>query len=86
MTIAEAKQEYNALLKRYNKAVEYFDRKDIPETEKEKFIDNFQEILTGLNYYLSKIEVFTNQQILEGFYEWFGHAYWSNWHSKNIEW
>jgi len=69
MTIAEAKKEYNALLKRYYKAVEYFDRKDIPESEKEKFIENFREILAGLNYYLSKIEVFTNQQVLEGFYE-----------------
>lgn len=64
-----AKQEYNALLKRYNKAVEYFDRKDIPDSEKEKFIPSFLEILKGLNYYLSKIGVYTKKEILEGFYE-----------------
>lgn len=67
MTIAEAKKEYNKLLKRYDKANEYFDRSDISQVDKEKFLDDFQEVLKGLNYLLGKIELYTNQEILEGF-------------------
>lgn len=66
MTVSEAKKEYNKLLQRFNKANEYFDR-DIPQSEKEKFLDDFIEVLTGLNYLLSKIEVYTRQEVLEGF-------------------
>lgn len=68
MTISEAKCEYNKLLQRFNKANEYFDR-DIPQIEKEKFLDDFIEVLTGLNYLLSRIEVYTRQEVLEGFNE-----------------
>lgn len=68
MTITEAKKEYNKLLKRFHKAEEYFHREDIPETEKEEFLGNYQEVLTGLNYYLGKIEVYTKQEVLEGFH------------------
>lgn len=67
MTISEAKKEYNLLLKRFYKAEEYFDREDISYQEKEKFLGAFQEILKGLNYYLSKIEIYTSQEVLEGF-------------------
>lgn len=67
MTISEAKREYNQLLTRFYKAEEYFDREEILYQEKERFLGAFQEILTGLNYYLSKIEVYTSQEILEGF-------------------
>ena len=67
MTIAEAKEEYNKLLKRYDKANEYFDRSDVSQIDKEKFLDDFQEVLKGLNYLLGKIELYTNQEILEGF-------------------
>lgn len=67
MTVAEAKENYNKLLKRYEKAGEYFDRKDISQAEKEKQLENFQEVLTGLNYYLDKISIFTSQEVLEGF-------------------
>lgn len=67
MTIKEAKREYNALLTRFNNAGEYFENDDIPYTEKEKFLPYFQKILTGLNYHLSQIEVYTNQEILGGF-------------------
>lgn len=67
MTVAEAKENYNKLLKRYEKAGEYFDRKDISQAEKEKQLENFQEVLAGLNYYLDKISIFTSQEVLEGF-------------------
>lgn len=63
----EAKKEYNTLLKRYYKANEYFDRKDIPNQEKERFLDAFKEILKGLNYLLKKIEVYDEREILDGF-------------------
>lgn len=61
------KKEYNRLLKRFNKAEEYFDRKNISQKEKEGFLGNFQEVLRGLNFHLDKIEVYTNQEIMEGF-------------------
>lgn len=66
----ELKLEYNKSLKRYYKAMEYFDRKDISQEEKEKYLPNFQEILNKLNYLLSKLEVYTNQEVMEGFHEW----------------
>lgn len=69
MTIKEAKEEYNQLLKRYNKANEYFERADISQEDKEKFLPHFQQVLYGLNYLLGKIEVYTNQEVMEGFYE-----------------
>lgn len=67
MTVTEAKKQYNELLKRYYKAGEYFEREDISNSEKEQFLENFQQVLAGLNYYLGKIEVFTSQEVLEGF-------------------
>lgn len=69
MTIAEAKNEYNKLLDRFNKANEYFDREDITQEEKERFLPSFQEVLKGLNYLLGKIEIYTKQQVLEGFHD-----------------
>lgn len=68
MTIAEAKKEYNVLLERFNKANGYFENEEIPQADKEQFIGNFNEILKGLNYFLSKIEVYTNREVLEGFH------------------
>lgn len=65
----EAKREYNKLLERFNKANNYFENENIPNTEKEKYLSSFNEILAGLNYYLGKIEVYTNREILEGFHE-----------------
>ena len=67
MTVAEAKKEYNKLIKRFDKAGEYFERDDIPQEEKEKFLPHFQEILRGLGYYLNRIEVYTEQERVEGF-------------------
>ena len=69
MTIQEAKKEYNKLIKRFDKAEKYFDRKDVSQEEKEKFLPHFQEILKGLNYYLMKIEVYTEQERVGGFYD-----------------
>jgi flagellin-specific chaperone FliS len=68
MIIEEAKEDYNKLLQRFHKANEYFDKKDIPQSEKEKFLGNYQEILRGLNYYLGKIEVYTNQEVMKEFH------------------
>lgn len=62
------KEEYNKLLQRFHKANEYFDREDVSLSEKDKFLGNYQEILKGLNYYLGKIEDYTNEEILEGFH------------------
>lgn len=67
MSSAAAKKEYNKLLKRFNNATEYFEREDIGQEEKEKFLGKFQEILTGLNYQLSKIEIYHIQEIMKGF-------------------
>ena len=69
MTILEAQREYNELLKRFHKANEYFESDKATQIEKEKFLPQFQEVLKGLNYLLSKIEVFTKQEVLEGFHE-----------------
>ena len=55
------------LLERYNKANKYFERTDISDTQKEQFLSSFQEILIGLNYYLQKIEIYSEQEVLEGF-------------------
>lgn len=68
MNIVEAKDNYNKLLKRYKKAGEYFDRKDISQEEKENQLGNFQLVLKGLNHYLGEIEIYTSQEVLEGFY------------------
>ena len=67
MTIGKAKKEYNRLLKRFNNAWNWFDREDIPMERKEEFLGEYEKILNGLNYYLSKIEVYTNQEVLGGF-------------------
>lgn len=63
----EFKNEYNKLLKRFEKANEYFNDADIPQKEKEQQLENFREILVGLNYWLGKIELYTSQEIMGGF-------------------
>lgn len=67
MTITEAKKEYNNLLQRFNKANVYFENKNIGNEEKEVYLKDYKGILKGLNYYLSKIEVYETNQVLEGF-------------------
>ena len=66
MTVLEAKKEYNKLLKRFNKANEYFERTDISNEEKERQLENFGAVLKGLNYYLKRIEIYSSQEVLEG--------------------
>lgn len=67
MTIGEAKKKYNALLKRFNNAWNWFDRENIPSERKEEFLGEYEKIVNGLNHYLNKIEVYTNQEVLGGF-------------------
>lgn len=68
MTISEAKKNYNKMLQRFIKAEKYFDTTDISLEEKEKQLENFEVVLKGLNYYLDKVHVFSEQEILEGFH------------------
>lgn len=64
-------EKYNLLLRRYHRAVKWLDDPVRTEEEREKYIDNFREILQGLNFYLKKIKEtginLTSKQILEGF-------------------
>ena len=66
MTVADAKQEYNKLLDRFYKALDYFES-EVPQEEKEKQLENYQAILKGLNVCLSKIKIFTANEVLGGF-------------------
>ena len=66
MTVLEAKKEYNKLLKRFDKANEYFERTDISNEEKERQLENFDVVLKGLNYYLKRIEIYSSQEVLKG--------------------
>ena len=67
MIINQSKTEYNKLLDRFYKAEKYFESEDIPYEEKEKQLENYQEILKGLNVCLSKIKIFTANEVLGGF-------------------
>ena len=62
--------EYNKLLDRFYKALDYFENEDIPWEEKEKQLENFKAILTGLNVCLSNIKIFTDDEVLGGFKIW----------------
>lgn len=66
MTIKQAEQEYNKLLTRYNKAIEYFES-EVTQEVKETYLEGFKEVLKGLNYYLDRVGPHTNKQVLEGF-------------------
>ncbi len=67
MDIENAKKEYNRLLERFNKANEYFDRTDVGQEEKEKFLPQFRKVLSHMSYLLGEIEVYTKQEVFEGF-------------------
>lgn len=67
MTILEVKVEYNNQLKRYHKAVEYFERDDVTQVEKENNLDNYKQVLNNLNILLGKMVDYTPQEVLEGF-------------------
>jgi len=66
MTVADAKQEYNKLLDRFYKAEKYFES-EVSQEEKQKQLENYQAILNGLNTCLSKIKIFTANEVLGGF-------------------
>lgn len=68
MTVGEAQREYNKLLSRYHKANEYFDRDDVSQEDKKKYLSDYQKILKGLSYLLNKITIYTNKEVLEGFH------------------
>lgn len=67
----ELKQKYNALLKRYNKAVKYMENPSIPFSERMKHEDSFKSLVKELNTTLEIInadgEEITEKNILEGF-------------------
>ena len=67
MEIGNAKKEYNMLLERFNKANEYFDREDLSQEEKERFLPQFQKVISHMSYLLGEIEVYTKQEVFEGF-------------------
>ena len=64
MTIPEAKKEYNKQLKRYNKALEYFDSGD---GDNEKYFKDFQKLLLGLSSLLKIIGTYTQEEVWYGF-------------------
>lgn len=69
MTIKQAKEEYNEILKRYNNGVKYLDDNTKEHSERLKFLPLLQEIMRKLNYLLTKIGTYSGKEILEGFYE-----------------
>jgi len=64
MTIAEAQREYNEQLKRYYKALDYFDS---DAKDKEKHFKDFQKLLLGLSSLLRMIGIYTPEEVLNGF-------------------
>lgn len=70
MDIAELKQEYNGLLKRFEAGSEYLDDDSIPIAERESRIPAFIKILERLNrilYDLKECGLFvTDNEILGG--------------------
>ena len=67
MTVVEAKKKYNEQLKRYYKAVKYFEREDITQEQKEENLNNYKIVLNNLNYLLSKVGSFEEDEVLGGF-------------------
>lgn len=59
------KQEYNATLKRYYKAMDWFD-KEKDSARQEKFLPNFEELLDQLEQGCEELNP-NNQEILGGF-------------------
>jgi len=59
--------EYNKLLMRYEKAVDYFEKETIPQEKKLIFLEDFQKILMSLSVLMAKIENMTDEEVLKGF-------------------
>lgn len=66
MTVKEAKREYNKQLKRYEKAIEYFDSNAM---DKEQYLSDFQKLLMGLSKLLKSIGVYAQEEVWRGFKE-----------------
>jgi F0F1-type ATP synthase delta subunit len=61
------KREYNELLKREEKAVEYLDDNSIPLETRENYFSEYKKILDRLNEILELIGRYKREEILEGF-------------------
>ena len=59
--------EYNKLLMRYEKAVDYFEQETILQEKKLIFLEDFQRILMSLSVLMAKIENMTDEEVLKGF-------------------
>ena len=55
------------MLKRFNDATNYFENDPSPMAKKEVHLDLFRDILHQLNYLLEQIEVYSEQEVIEGF-------------------
>ena len=67
MEIDKSKKIYNELLERFNKANEYFERTDISQEDKQRFLPQFQKVISQMSFLLGEIEVYTKQEVFEGF-------------------
>ena len=59
--------EYNKLLRRYEKAVDYFEKETIPQEKKLTFLEDYQKILIGLSVLMLKIGNMEDEEVLGGF-------------------
>lgn len=71
VTIHSLKKEYNKLIKRYKTGADYLDNNGIPLEEREKWMDEFRNIIDGLNGFLKEFKKLgietTEDEIMNGF-------------------
>ena len=67
----ELKTHYNKLIKRYKTGADYLDNNGIPLEEREKWMDEFRNIIDGLNGLLKEFKKLgietTEDEIMNGF-------------------
>lgn len=67
----ELKTHYNKLIKRYKTGGDYLDNNGIPLEEREKWMDEFRNIIDGLNGFLKEFKKLgietTEDEIMNGF-------------------
>ena len=67
----ELKTHYNKLIKRYKTGADYLDNNGIPLEEREKWMDEFRNIIDGLNGFLKEFKKLgietTEDEIMNGF-------------------
>lgn len=70
-TTKSLKKEYNKLIKRYKTGADYLDNNGIPLEEREKWMDEFRNIIDGLNGFLKEFKKLgietTEDEIMNGF-------------------